>query len=109
MLSLSYNQHPFFHSSAHHSHAKSLLGNIQPFFYIFQNHKYFYIDKFIYKTQTPLKMSQIKIENDDNGSVAACDQQNPLDWSMDTESTNNYGNDLKELKLKIATAKQGLS
>jgi hypothetical protein len=69
-------------------------------------------------------MSQIPNENEDNRSVAASDfvqldhpdevpgqeeqqpqfgfQQNPLDWTMDTGSSSNYGNELKELKLMVA-------
>jgi hypothetical protein len=75
-------------------------------------------------------MSQIATDNDDNRSVAASDfvqfdqpeevpdqegqqqqgqrfglHQNPLDWTLETggsTNTNNYGNDLKDLKWMMA-------
>jgi hypothetical protein len=71
-----------------------------------------------------VEMSEISTGNDDNRSVAASDfvqlnqpdempdqeeqeqfefQQNPLDWTdSESTSTNNNGNDLKEMKLMIA-------
>jgi hypothetical protein len=70
-------------------------------------------------------MSQIPTENDDNRSVAASDfvqleqpdeepdqqeeqpqfglQQNPVDWTLETGSTNNnYENGFKEMKWMMA-------